>query len=290
MEVIVLGKGAWGTALASLLEENKHSVLFWDRGKRIPSNSLVVSAIPTQALRTVLSEAGKPREIVFVNGAKGIEKDTHSLPCQIVNSIIEECDYLTLMGPSFSEEVVKKMPTLVNLGYRNESSARLVKSLFQTDYFRIRLTKSVRSLELSAAFKNIYAIACGVSEGLGFGINTRVKLMILALEELTILRQKLDYKIDEQALPASIGDLVLTCSSTESRNFRFGKFLVENTPLQSLEKVGATVEGYYTVESVPYFEDKLDIDLPLAHLVYKMAHIAGTHSVRDQFVDFVKSV
>lgn len=289
MNVTILGNGAWGTAVGALFAENGHIVLFWD-GEKIEDNALIFCALPTQAIRVVLEKAGFPKNSIFVNGAKGIEKDTHFLPFQIVTEVLPKVNYLTLMGPSFSEEVIKKMPTLVNLGYRNEKTAQQTKEILQTDYFRVKLTKSVRALELSAAFKNIYAIACGVAEGLGYGVNTRVKLMLLAIEELSCLRQKLDFSMDENALPATIGDLILTCSSEESRNFRFGKILATNSPSESLKKVGSTVEGYYTAESVSYFENESNVKLPLARFVFELIHENKENEVRERFINFVKKV
>lgn len=289
MNVIILGSGAWGKAIASLFQENGHKVSFWE-GEKINDRAFIFCAIPTQAIRIVLGQIGSPTNCTFVNGAKGIEKDTHLLPYQIVTEILPNVDYLTLMGPSFSDEVMKKMPTLVNLGYRNEKTALHTKELLQTDYFRIKLTKSVRALELSAAFKNICAIVCGVAEGLGYGVNTRVKLMLLAMEELNYLRQKLKFEIDTNALPATIGDLILTCSSEESRNFRFGKILANNSPSKSLEKVGSTVEGYYTTESVSYFEHDSNVKLPLARFVFELTHGSSNKNVHERFKSFVKKI
>lgn len=290
MEVVIIGEGAWGGAVASLLVQNKVNYRFWKPDMKISPNSIVILAIPTQALRSVLSTIGNPDGLVIVNGTKGIERGTRLLPYQIVNEVIPNVNYLTLIGPSFAEEVVRKMPTLVNLGYRDLETAKKVKSILQTDYFRIKLTKSVRALELSAAFKNIYAIACGVADGLGYGVNTRVKLMLLAIEELKSLRKNLGFKIDEKALPATIGDLILTCSSSESRNFSFGKLVATHTPKESLEKVGATVEGYATAESVPYFEDLVKNEFPLAHFVYDIAQGNGEKNIKKQFVSFVKNI
>ncbi len=287
MEVTILGKGSWGNAIASVFKENRHTVTFWSSDQEITSGSIVFSAIPTQSLREVLLQIGNPLDLIFINGAKGIEKETHLLPCQIVNEVLKNVNYLTLMGPSFAEEVEKKMPTLVNLGYRDSESAKKIKSLLQTDYFRIRLTKSVRALELSAAFKNIYAIASGISEGLGYKTNTRVKLILLAIEEVSLLQKKLGFKVDQNALPATFGDLVLTCSSSESRNYSFGKLLVKNSPQESLQIVGETVEGYFTVNSLPYFEKNTKVHLPLARFVYEVCFGNTKEKVFDKFTDFI---
>ncbi len=289
-KIVLMGTGAWGSAIKSLLEENKNAVSIWKNGEVLSSGSVVINAIPTQAVRTVLQESKGVKNITYINCAKGIEKKTHKLPFQIVSEILGEgLDYFTLMGPSFSEEVMKKMPTMVNLGYRNEMQADKIKALFQTKYFRVKKTKGIRSLELAAAFKNIYAIVCGVAEGLGYEMNTRVKLMCLAMDEFNALRVKLDYKIDERAIPATVGDLILTCSSTESRNFTFGENLVKNSVEKSLELSKGTVEGYHTVESIPYFEKETGVKLPLARFVYTITHKKTSKEIKKLFTDFVKS-
>ncbi|MFI5265209.1 MAG: NAD(P)H-dependent glycerol-3-phosphate dehydrogenase, partial [Candidatus Levyibacteriota bacterium] len=280
-----------------LLKENSNEVLIWKDGEALEKNSTVIGAIPTQAIRVVLEPSRGVKNITYINCAKGIERKTHNLPYQIVTGILGSPNYFTLIGPSFSEEVIQKMPTLVNLGYRNEASAQKVRELFQTDYFRVKITRGIRSLELAAAFKNIYAIACGVTDGLGYGMNTRVKIMCLAMDEFNKLRTKLDFKIDDSAIPATIGDLILTCSSEESRNFTFGKLLAKNSVEKSLSMVQGTVEGYHTVESVPYFEKETGVKLPLARFVYQITHSAGSgqaHSdsskdIRTLFSDFVKT-
>ncbi|MGE5042186.1 MAG: NAD(P)H-dependent glycerol-3-phosphate dehydrogenase [Candidatus Levyibacteriota bacterium] len=290
MNITLMGAGAFGTAMKSVLDANSHQVSIWQDGEVLGEGSTVVGAIPTQAIREVLEPSRGVKGITYINCAKGIERHTHDLPFQIVSKTLDDPSYFTLMGPSFAEEVVKKMPTLVNLGFKdNEEKAEEVKKLFQTDFFRVKVTRGVRSLELAAAFKNIYAIACGVTDGLGYEMNTRVKIMLLAMEEFNNLRKKLDYPIDEKAMPATVGDLILTCSSEESRNFTFGKHLAFHSPEKSLELTRGTVEGYYTVESIPYFEKETGVKLPLAHFVYEITHTSESKDIKELFTNFVKT-
>src|SRR3989344_5258571 len=150
-------------------------------------------------------------------------------------------------------------------------------------------TQAIRALELASAFKNVYAIACGVAEGLGFKTNTRVKLILLAIEEFYRLSRKLGYTIDRRALPGTIGDLILTCNSEESRNFSFGKLLAKHKKGEALSLIGETVEGYSSVESVPYFEEHSRINLPLARFAYEIIREDDPAFVRSGFSDFVKN-
>lgn len=288
MSVFILGYGAWGSAVGTLFQENGHEIMLLNKGDNVPGDSIIFSAIPTQALRKVVRDIEFSPDTIFINGAKGIEQNTHLLPYEIIREIKGDIAYLSLMGPSFADEVKNKMPTLVNLGYRDEEVGKYVRELMQTDYFRIRLTRSIRALELSAAFKNIYAISSGIAEGLGFGTNTRVKLILLAIEEVKSLKTALDFKDDERSLPATIGDLILTSSSEESRNFRFGEVLVSSSPEEAVQKIGETVEGYFTAQSVPFFEEKTGVSLPLAHFVYESCYQSSQVTLYDRFMEFVR--
>lgn len=266
-----MGDGAWGSAIFSVLLENGHGVSYWEKGETVPDGSIVIMAIPTQAIREVLSTIGKPKDLTIINCAKGIEKSTHLLPSQIAKEVLgDKINYFALIGPSFAEEVKHKMPTLVNLAFVRNKNAQEIRDLFQNDYFRVRLAKGVRSLELASAFKNIYAIACGIADGLGYETNTRVKLILIAIEEFYLLSRRLGFSIDRKALPGTIGDLILTCNSEESRNFSFGKLLAKHKTADALKKIRETVEGYTTVDSIPYFEQKSGANLSLARFVYEV--------------------
>src|SRR5690606_4761037 len=146
-------------------------------------------------IREVLTQYGQNlKNVIYVNGAKGVEKNSHKLPFEIATEIIgKNLDYYTLIGPSFASEIRDAQPTLVNLGYAKDRNTNIVRNLFQTDYFRVKSTNSVKSLELASAFKNVYAIACGMTYGLGYETNTRVKLIVLAIEEFYALSKKMRY-------------------------------------------------------------------------------------------------
>lgn len=291
MNITVVGDGQWGSAIGTLLKKNKKRFEFWSKNAAIPDNSIVIMCIPTQAIRGFLEKhARSSKNLIYINGAKGIERETHKLPFQIAADILDKkIDYFSLIGPSFAGEVKDEMPTLVNIGYTKEKNAEFVRNLFQTDYFRVRLTKGILALELASAFKNVYAIACGAADGLGFQTNTRVKLILLAIEEFYRLSKKLGYKIDRRALPGTIGDLILTCNSEESRNFSFGKLLPKHDISSALKKIGETVEGFYTVDSIPYIEKETRVELPLARFVYKVIKENNPKNIKSAFASFVKS-
>ncbi|MBI1919322.1 hypothetical protein HYS29_01935 [Candidatus Microgenomates bacterium] len=290
MKVAIIGNGNWGEALGQVLADNRHQVSYWKEGKII-RGGVVLLAVPTPAIRQVLPYVTKSKNLIIINSAKGIENTTHQLPFQIVKEVLgKNIAYFSLIGPSFAEEVVKKMPTLVNLGYFNSHQQQLIKSLFQTPYFRLRLTKAVEAIELSGALKNVYAIACGLAEGLGFGANTRAKLIVLALEEIHRLIGKLGYKMDSLCTPGTLGDLILTSTSFESRNYTFGSLLAKYSKEKSLAKVNSTVEGYNTALSIPYFVKKTGFKLTLANLVCEIISANSPKEARSKFYKFVGGV
>lgn len=291
MKVVIVGKGAWGKALYSVISQNTKAVSFWERETEIVDADVIVLAIPTLAIRSVLSCVKTEKLPIVVNSSKGVEPKTHLLPFEIVGKTLgEQCSYFSLLGPGFADEVLSRMPTLVNLAYLNKTGAEDIARLFRTDYFRVTLSSSLRAIELASAFKNIYAIAAGVADGLGFGMNTRSMLITIALKEFYIVAQKLEFPIDRSAHPAILGDLLLTCSSTLSRNFTFGKLLVEYSPKDALKKISSTVEGYSTVSSLDYFLRQARVDLPLARFVSEISRQKNHANTREQFLEFIQGI
>ncbi|MBI2021546.1 hypothetical protein HYS93_01535 [Candidatus Daviesbacteria bacterium] len=271
MKITVIGKGVFGKALGSLLEENsvKFSYVDIDLPMREVSD-LVFLTVPTQFLRVALKENKKffKKETVFINCSKGIEEKTHQLPFQIFKKELNYKNYYTLAGPSFAQEIMEKNPTLVSLGHNSSKYVYQIKKLVQTNYFRIKETEGLEALELAAAFKNVYAILCGYIDGLGYKINTRAKIITLALWEFAELAKKIGFKYRSLAEPAIAGDLILTCSSQESRNYRFGFYLAKMSSKEALEKVASTVEGFYTSRSIQAISKKYKASLPIALLTH----------------------
>lgn len=284
-----MGDGVWGSALGKILRDNGHEVFFWDKRSQIEPMDVLVIAIPTQAIRQVLRNYGRNlKNALIVNCAKGIEKGSQKLPSQIIREVLGNgIEYFTLIGASFAREVDNKMPTLVNMGGSNGKTQKMC-NLFENDYFRVRPTKSIEALELAGALKNVYAIACGIADGLKFEENTRAKLITVAYEEFKRLASKLKYKIDKEAKPGILGDLVLTCSSVESRNFSFGKNLAVHSVKDSMKIINSTVEGYNTAFSILYFSEK--ISMPLGEFVLQVIEENNPREVKNKFANFVKKI
>ena len=277
-KVCVIGNGAWGTALAGIVSQPPLGF------------KVFVFAVPTNALRNVLNEIKEQIDdkTLIINASKGIELKTHKLPFEIVEEVLgKKTNYFSLIGPSFAQEVMNKNPTIVNLGYRNKKYIKQAKKVFQSTYFNVVPTKCLRAIEMMGSFKNIYAIGCGMADGLGYGANTRTKLIIFAYQELKRLLKAFDYKYDNSAQIAFLGDLVLTCNSTESRNFTFGKLLVHSSIDKSLNEIGQTTEGYFSIASVKYFEEKSKIKLPFAKLVHDVIVSNNHNTTKKSFTEFI---
>lgn len=291
--VIIVGKGVWGHALSSLLEENSIDYVFWDRQPDIDPESIVALAVPAQAIREVLTANPNLKNSVIVNTSKGIEKDTHMLPFQIAHEVLgSKIRYLALFGPSFAGEVEQKMPTLVNLSSMDDDLelAQEIKDIFETDQFRVRITSSAEAIELAGALKNIYAISSGISEGLGYATNTKSLLIGQAYRETVELCSAMGFEAAKDSVEGIMGDLVLTCSGSESRNFRFGKYLTKMSVENALNEVASTVEGRGNSYSVPYFIEKSGLNLPLAKFIYETIENDSPEKVKQGFKNLMKSV
>jgi glycerol-3-phosphate dehydrogenase len=233
-------------------------------------------------MRSALKRAKfeKDKKIIIINCSKGIEKKTNKLPADIISETIGcDMDYYSLIGPSFASEVRAKKPTIVNIGYKTNCNSKLIKQLFVTNYFRVKLTKGVKELELSSALKNVYAIACGVCDGLGYKYNTRALIISTAISEL--------YKIinlKRTGVIGTIGDLILTCSSSESRNFKFGQLIIKYKNKEALKRVGTTVEGLGTVESVRIFNK------PLLNFVANIIKNDNPKHIKIKFDEFLNKL
>lgn len=291
MKVTIVGNGVFGNAMLHVLQKNTQEVAIANRGEKIEEAEIVVLCVPVQAIRDVLplvTFSGEKR--IIVNTAKGIEQSTNKFPYQIIEEFYgNSIEYFSLLGPSFAHEIVNDMPTLVNIGYRSESPyCTALKQLFQTDSFHIRLTEGVEVIEIASAMKNIYAIGVGLSEGLGYGENTKAKIITIAIEEMQQLFKGLHFIVDINATAGTIGDLILTCVSKESRNFQFGHYFVSYPAEEALQKVNSTVEGYNSIQSLKNLQMKAGVSLPLAEFITNLI-TQNNRDIKNEFDTFMKT-
>lgn len=275
MNITVIGKGDFGTSIASLLEHNAVDFTFTTKDTSLQQRiDVAFFAVPTQSLRQAFSD-NLPffdEHTIIVNCSKGIEEGTHLLPYQIINSFGVSPRYLTLIGPSFAKEIVNQDPTLVSLGYRDLEAAKIVSSLITTPYFAMHETPDYKTLELAGAMKNVYAILCGYAHGIGFGMNTNVRIILGVRCELEKLARALHYPTRDIDTPGIIGDLILTCTSSQSRNYTYGYNLARRHDISPHETRNTTVEGYHTCHSISTIAKEHRISVPLAMLTTKITN------------------
>ena len=256
MNIVVLGSGGWGTALAMLLEQNQHTVTLWSHdpqkaeqlklkrenpllpGVQLPvelqitndlnclrNAELVVFAPPSFALRAVAKEAAPylPDGVPLLSVTKGIERGTHLRMSQVIaQETGGEHPIAVLSGPSHAEEVARAMPTGVVAASNRAETAELVQRVFTNERFRVYTHDDMVGVELAGALKNVAALCCGVSDGLGLGDNTKALLITRAMAETSRLAERLGGRKETLAGLAGMGDLIVTCTSMHSRNHRAG--------------------------------------------------------------------
>ena len=303
MNIIMLGSGAWGTALANLLCENGHRVILWNknparaeemaRSHRNPrlkdvelhpamefTSSLAcareccmaVFATPSFAIREAAA-AVRPflqENTILVSVTKGIEAKTGLRMTQIIEQETGR-EASVLSGPSHAEEVSKGIPTGCVAACRDIVVAEIIQETFMNDVFRVYASTDVVGVELSAAMKNVIALCAGISDGLGMGDNTKALLVTRGLTELARLVVAMGGHAETIAGLAGVGDMIVTCTSMHSRNRRAGILIGQGLPVaEAMEQVGAVVEGYYAALSAWQLSCAAGVEMPIcqqAHAV-----------------------
>jgi glycerol-3-phosphate dehydrogenase (NAD(P)+) len=318
MNVTVIGSGSWGSAFARLLARGGHhvQVLCLTRGEaadlrerrvnehflpgvELPAEiefaamedadlggaELLVYAVPTQVVRGVAAWAAPRRRqgSVQLSLAKGLELGTLKRPSEAIE---EETGDMTavLSGPNHAEEVARDMPAATVVACREEGIAHLLQRALTCDTFRVYTNTDVLGVELCGAAKNPIALAVGMSDGLGYGDNTRASLMTRSVAEMIRLGARLGARTETFAGLAGIGDLIATCTSRHSRNRLAGELLAKGeSPAQVEAKVGQVVEGIPTAYALHDLSGRLGIDMPVTENVYQvLAHgRPPAESVRD---------
>ena len=296
MNITLLGAGAWGTALA-IAFAGKHAVTLWSReedvaadllatrenhrffpGYRLPESvavstdftaaiagaELLVIATPIAGLRPTvehLKALGCTKPVLWV--CKGFEAGSGKLPHQVVGEVLGgEVRCGALSGPSFAEEVAAGQPTAVSLAANDPAFAREAARQLHTARLRIYANDDLVGVEVGGAVKNVLAIATGVCDGLGLGLNSRAALMTRGLAEIARLGMALGAERQTFMGLAGMGDLILTCTGDLSRNRRVGLALAQNKLLpQILEELGHVAEGVYTAREVDHLANKLAVDM-----------------------------
>jgi len=303
MQCAVIGAGAWGTALADLLARNNHGVRLWayepdvvdsinskhenarflkghvltpalkatgDLEKATESAELIVFATPSHVLRTIAKAAARtiPGSAPLVVATKGIEKDTLCLMTEVVEQELGGATVIALSGPSFASEVVSGQPTAVVVASAEEEAASVAQLAFSSPYFRAYTHTDVVGVELGGALKNVMAVATGIAEGLGLGFNARAALITRGLAEMTRLGVALGADETTFAGLAGLGDLVLTCTGSLSRNRAVGVEIGKGRKLEDVLRDRETVaEGVSAAQSARELARREAVEMPIVDAV-----------------------
>jgi glycerol-3-phosphate dehydrogenase (NAD(P)+) len=303
----VLGAGSWGTALAIQFARAGHPAVLWGRdpthvaklasarrnerylpdapfprGLEVTSDlraaveraedTLVV--VPSQGFRQLL-EALRPLAVARLAWAtKGFELTTGLLPFQVVAELFpKDLPTAVLSGPTFAREVGAGLPSAMTIASTNAHYAQQLAESISTDTFRAYTSGDVVGVEVGGATKNVYAIGAGISDGLGFGANTRIALIARGLAEMTRLGAALGGRQQTFMGLAGMGDLVLTCTDDQSRNRRFGLALARGASVaEALREIGQVVEGFNGAAAVHRVAQRLGVAMPIVEQLYKVLH------------------
>jgi glycerol-3-phosphate dehydrogenase (NAD(P)+) len=305
----VIGAGSWGTTLAQVLGEKGSTVRLWvfesevcqalrrdrvnptflpgvtlssrisftqDFGEALSGAEVAVMAVPSHVFREVLGNLAPylSPATVLLSATKGIETETLLTMDGVSREVLgAEMSYAVLGGPSFAREVAQKFPTAVTIACRDSKVAHRLQRLFSTPYFRVYTSYDVTGVELGGALKNIFAIGTGILEGMGMGDNPRAALITRGLAEMTRLGLRLGANPMTLAGLGGLGDLVLTCSSRQSRNFQVGLRLGQGETLaQILAGTKMVAEGVKNSRAFHLLAQRLGVDMPLVEAVYHILY------------------
>lgn len=313
MKIAIIGSGAWGTAMAVHCAEMGNDVYLWsfleqeaadiakDRehkkllpGVHIPESvvittdiaacindaELIILATPSFAVAETAEKMCphiKDGQIV-VSLSKGLDSsNNYCVFSETIGKILgEKAKIVALTGPSHAEEVSRGIPTTILAACPNLEACTKVQDILMNDKLRIYTSPDIIGAQLGGAMKNIIAIAAGISDGMGYGDNTKAALITRGLTEIAHLGVALGGKKETFAGLSGMGDLIVTCNSIHSRNYRAGKLIGEGVPVdEAMKKVGAVVEGYYATLAGHSLAEKLGISMPICESLYNVLYKNG---------------
>lgn len=304
-DIAVIGDGGWGTTLAILLCRKGYKVTLWSvssdyaalmsksrrnnkflPGTRIPKEieitgdlegalcgkGLIVLAVPSQYMRGVLAKIKKIAKApgaVYLSVAKGIEMGSLKRMSQVVREELGAVQFAALSGPTIAREVSAGLPTVAVVAAQDPRVAKYIQDIFMSERFRIYTNRDVIGIELGGSLKNVIAVACGISDGLGFGTNTKAAILSRGLAEISRLGQAMGAKAHTFSGISGLGDLVTTCVSPFSRNRFVGVQLGKGKTLKIIQqKMQMVAEGVATAKSAYALAKIYKVDMPITREVY----------------------
>ena len=280
--VVIIGGGAWGQALVQVATKAGNRVSIWSRktADEVLQSDVAVLAVPAQAVRDVVSTT-KIASPIIISAAKGIERESGLTMAEVVSELLPEAQFYALSGPSFAADVMAGFPTAVTLAGKNIVEATHWAKVLSIPHFRIYASDDVVGVEIGGAMKNVLAIACGISDAQGLGESARASLITRGFAELSRYGAKLGAKPETLMGLSGLGDLLLTCSSSKSRNYSFGLNIGKGLKVaQALEQSRGVVEGAYTASIASKLARQHNVEMPIVDAV--AAIIDGRSNPRDE--------
>jgi glycerol-3-phosphate dehydrogenase (NAD(P)+) len=308
MQIAIIGDGGWGTALGLILHRNGHKVTLWgpfpdyldevrrtgenrkflpgvklpgdltwtsDRAQAVTGADALVLAMPSRFYRQVLTSfapliQGNP---CIVSVSKGLDKETHRRLTEVAEEVLGRRPVAALSGPSHAEEVARGIPTAVAIACTDHAVAESLQQIFNNPTFRVYTTADVVGVELGGALKNVIAVAAGISDGIGFGDNSKAALITRGLAEITRLGVARGAQAETFAGLSGIGDLIVTCASKLSRNRGVGERLGHGEKMEAiLSSMEQVAEGVWTCRAALELARELKVDVPITEQVVAVVH------------------
>ena len=302
MKISIIGSGSWGTAISIMLAENGYDITLWSYSKeecaalesykenpllpgfkipkgikhttdlsRLADAEIAVCALPSFAVRAIMKQYAlhaKPGQIVL-NISKGLENESLSTLHTVICEELPSCDIAVMSGPSHAEEVARKIPTTNVVAASSQKTAEFIQNVFMNPYFRVYTNPDITGVELGGSLKNVIALCAGISDGLGFGDNTKAALMTRGMYEITRLGVALGASAETFSGLSGMGDLIVTCTSMHSRNRRAGILIGQGkTPKEAQEEVKMVVEGINTCRAAKHLGEKMNVEMPIINQAY----------------------
>jgi len=308
LRISILGDGGWGTTLAILLAKKGYAVTLWgafedytklmaksrintkflpgliilkkiqitaDIKSAIKDKDIIVLAVPSQYTRKVLKKIKNcfSKKSIFVSVTKGIEMGSLKRISEIIYAELGSVKLAVLSGPTIAQEVAKGIPTTAVAASINKDVRKKIQTVFNTDKFRVYTNADLIGVELGGSLKNVIAIACGVSDGLGFGTNTKAAILTRGLAEISRLGIAMGAKLKTFSGISGLGDLVTTCISQQSRNRMVGELLGNGKTLKEISShMQMIAEGVPTAKSAYALSLKYKIEMPITQEVYNLLY------------------
>ena len=302
MKIGILGAGAYGMAMASVFDNNGHKIKIWSNSEEevnllltnhksnkidyiIPDDfvittdmklvvmdaDIIVIAVPSEFVRNVCMELNKyfKEEQIICISSKGIENNSCLFMDDVVRQCIKTDNIAVISGGTFAEDMVKEVPVGLTLATKSKLAGDMMLKAMENDYVKIQITDDIIGTEICGSIKNVFAIAAGMLEGMKYPESTKSLFMTEVIKDIKFLIKSLGGKEETILSFAGIGDILLTCSSSKSRNYTLGKMIGEEREIQEIKKYidSSTIEGLYTLNSIKKLLNDKEIEMPIIDLI-----------------------